>query len=88
MTIQVHIITHIPPGSGGCWNIFSREYEKIINRFELTVAAQFYGHTHDEEMKIYYDSVDNTRPVNVAFIAGSLTPYSQVNPGYNELNFN
>ena len=79
---QVHILSHIPPGGGDCWTIFSREFAKIINRFESTVAAQFYGHTHKDEYKIFYDTVDVNRPVNVAFIAPSLTTYSRLNPGY------
>ena len=49
---KVHIISHIPPGNDGCWAIFSREFAKIINRFESTVTAQFYGHTHREEFKV------------------------------------
>jgi len=79
---QVHILSHIPPGNGDCWTIFSREFARIINRFESTVAAQFYGHTHKDEYKIFYDTVDVSRPVNVAFIAPSLTTYSKLNPGY------
>lgn len=46
------------------------------------MAAQFYGHTHKDEYKIFYDTVDVARPVNVAFIAPSLTTYSKLNPGY------
>ena len=76
----MHILAHIPPGNLDCWHIFSREFNKIINRFESTVAAQFYGHTHKEEYKIFYD--DLGRPVNVGFVAGSLTTYSDINPGY------
>ncbi|KAI9559024.1 hypothetical protein GHT06_015813 [Daphnia sinensis] len=79
---KVHILSHIPPGNGDCWTIFSREFSKIINRFESTVAAQFYGHTHKDEYKVFYDTVEVTRPVNVAFIAPSLTTYSKLNPGY------
>ena len=79
---KVHIIAHIPPGGNDCWAIYSREFAKIINRFESTVAAQFYGHSHNEEFKIFYDSVNTSRPVNVAFIAGSLTTYSDLNPSY------
>lgn len=44
--------------------------------------AQFYGHTHTEEFKVLYDPVDPTRPTNVAFIAGSLSSYTKLNPSY------
>ena len=75
-------MSHIPPGNSDCWTIFSREFAKIINRFESTVAAQFYGHTHNEEYKVFYDAVNPSRAVNVAFVGGSLTTYSDMNPGY------
>ena len=78
---KVHIISHIPPGNDDCWSIFSREFTKIINRFESTVAAQFYGHTHREELRIFHDD-KTARPVNVAFIAGSLTTFINLNPSY------
>ena len=79
---KVHIMSHIPPGNSDCLSVFSREFGKIISRFESTVAAQFYGHTHNEEYKIFYDSANASRPINVAFIAGSLTSYSDLNPSY------
>lgn len=79
---KVHILSHIPPGDYDCWSIWSREFAKLINRFESTVAAQFYGHTHWEEYKVFYDAVDISRPVNVAFVGGSLTSYVNLNPSY------
>lgn len=79
---KVHILSHIPPGNKDCESVFSREFAKIINRFESTVTAQFYGHTHNEEYKVFYDSVDDTRAINVAFVGGSLTTYSYLNPSY------
>ncbi|XP_032779473.2 sphingomyelin phosphodiesterase [Daphnia magna] len=78
---KVHILSHIPPGNLDCWTIFSREFAKIINRFESTVAAQFYGHTHNDEYKIFYDLQELNRPINIAFVAPSLTTSSD-NPGY------
>ena len=76
-------MSHIPPGNSDCWTIFSREYTKLTNRYESTIAAQFFGHTHNEELKIFYDGEGpSARPTNVAFIGGSLTTYSDTNPGY------
>lgn len=72
--------SYIPPWNSDCWTIFSREFNKILNRFESTVTAQFYGHTHNDEYKIFYD--DTGRPYSVALIAGSLTTYNYRNPGY------
>ena len=41
---------------------------------------QFYGHTHTDEFQIFYD--DNNYPVNVAYVAPSVTPYHGLNPSY------
>ena len=85
---QVHIMSHIPPGNNDCLSVWSREFAKIIARFEATVAAQFYSHTHNEEFKVFYDTPTametffgnlfgsrTTRAVGVAFIGGSLSPF-------------
>jgi len=79
---KVHIMSHIAPGGPDCMSVFSREYNKIINRFESTVTAQFFGHTHTDEFKIFYDTEEPTRPTNVAFIGPSVTTYLHLNPGY------
>lgn len=80
---KVHIISHIPPGNDDCWTIFSREYAKLIFRYESTVAAQFFGHTHKEQFKISYDVEGvEANPINVAFVGGSITTYSNLNPSY------
>ena len=50
--------------------------------FEATLAGQFYGHTHKDEFKIFYDSEDSSRAINVAWIGSSLSTYGDVNPGY------
>ena len=52
------------------------------------MTAQFYGHTHKEEFKVYYDAEDSSRPVNVAFIAGSLTSFTDLNPSYRVYTIN
>lgn len=59
---QVHIIGHIPPGSGDCLTPWSWNYYKIINRYESTVTAQFFAHTHLDEFEIFYDEKTRKRP--------------------------
>ncbi|KAK2703000.1 hypothetical protein QYM36_018450, partial [Artemia franciscana] len=79
---KVYIISHIVPGKGDCWQIYTRELNKVVNRFEDTLAGQFYGHTHSDEFKIFYDTEDPSRAINVAWIGPSLTSYVDINPGY------
>jgi sphingomyelin phosphodiesterase len=77
---KVHIIGHIDPSK--CLESWSKNYYRIINRYESTIAGQFFGHTHKDEIKIYYDLNNKTRPVSVAYLAGSVTTASYLNPSY------
>jgi sphingomyelin phosphodiesterase len=61
---------------------WSRAYYEIVNRYENTIAAQFFGHTHFDQFKIYYDLVNTSRAVNIAYITPSVTTYSDLNPAY------
>jgi sphingomyelin phosphodiesterase len=62
------------------WSVFG--LSQVINRYEKTVAAQFYGHTHFDEFSLFYDEEVPSRPVGVAYIGPSVTPYYDLNPGY------
>ncbi|PSN40825.1 hypothetical protein C0J52_15302 [Blattella germanica] len=79
---KVHIIGHIPPGHSDCLKVWSRNYYHIINRYESTIAAQFFGHTHFDEFELFYDRNDLSRVINIAYIGPSVTPYTDLNPGY------
>ncbi|XP_064297738.1 sphingomyelin phosphodiesterase [Phalacrocorax carbo] len=77
---KVHIIGHIPPAH--CLRSWSWNYYRIVSRFEGTIAAQFFGHTHVDEFEMFYDEETLTRPVSIAFVAPSVTTYINLNPGY------
>jgi len=79
---KVHIIGHIPPGHSDCLAVWSKNYYKIISRYESTITAQFFGHTHFDEMELFYSLEDPWRPSSIAYVAPSVTPYYDVNPGY------
>ncbi|XP_035706324.1 sphingomyelin phosphodiesterase isoform X3 [Folsomia candida] len=79
---KVHIIGHIPPGHADCMATWSTNYYDIISRYEGTVAAQFFGHTHYDEMEIFYPKEDPYRAASIAYIGPSVTPYFNLNPGY------
>lgn len=52
---KVHIIGHIAPGSEDCVRVWSQNYYEIIGRYEHTVMAQFFGHEHSDQFKVFYD---------------------------------
>ncbi|OAD57535.1 Sphingomyelin phosphodiesterase [Eufriesea mexicana] len=79
---KVHIIGHIPPGHSDCLKVWSRNYYQIINRYESTITAQFFGHTHYDEFQLFYDVADLGRAVSIAYVGPSVTPYTDLNPGY------
>ncbi|EDO31208.1 predicted protein, partial [Nematostella vectensis] len=79
---KVHIIGHIPPGSSDCLKAFSWNYYSIINRYQSTVTAQFFGHTHSDEFEVFYDEKTRRIPISFAFLGPSVTPYQFHNPGY------
>ncbi|XP_076061027.1 sphingomyelin phosphodiesterase-like isoform X3 [Oratosquilla oratoria] len=79
---KVHVLGHIPPGHHDCLKVWSHNYYTIINRFENTITAQFFGHTHFDEYEIFYDEYQRQRVTNIAYIGPSVTSYYGLNPGY------
>lgn len=91
---KVAIIGHIPPGTNDCLQVWSSNYYRIVNRFEYTIIGQFFGHTHQDEFELFYDTSNNDaghnthvpfstlRATSVAYIAPSTTTFGGVNPGY------
>ncbi|KAK7091157.1 sphingomyelin phosphodiesterase-like [Littorina saxatilis] len=79
---KVHIIGHIPPGIDDCLEMWSRNFYKIVDRYESTISGQFFGHTHHDHFQVFYDLQTLKRPTNVAYISPSVTPFSNLNMGY------
>ncbi|GMS92183.1 hypothetical protein PENTCL1PPCAC_14358, partial [Pristionchus entomophagus] len=80
---KVHIISHIPAGLDVCLKGWSHNFYEIVNRFESTIAAQFFGHTHLDHFEVYYaDSNSAGRATHMNFIAPSITTANYVNPSY------
>jgi sphingomyelin phosphodiesterase len=96
---QVMLIGHQPPGDSGCNQAFSWALFDIVNRFESTIVAQFYGHTHHDSFRVFFDPPSSPsssssppstssslspspRATNIAYVSPSLTPYTDMNPGY------
>jgi len=77
---KAYLIGHIPPGD--CLPEFGWNLYAIVNRYESSIAGTFWGHTHRDELQIFYDTTNITRAISVAYIGPSLTPYGDNNPGY------
>jgi len=76
----VHIVGHVSPGDPSCRPDWSHQYSRIVHRFASTIGAQFFSHTHLDEFQV---AVDGTgRAVSTVYIAPSLSPWTNLNPGY------
>ncbi|KAF7730158.1 hypothetical protein EC973_002766 [Apophysomyces ossiformis] len=82
---RVWIIGHIAPGDITCFHDYSNYYYQIIDRYAPhVIASQFFGHTHKDELEIFY-SKGNQRAIDaisVGYIAPSITPFQNINPGF------
>ncbi len=78
----VYILGHIPPGRKDVSKYWSVAFNTIVNRYEDTIVAQFYGHSHLDEMEIFYEGENRQRATNIAYMCPSITPYHNVNPGF------
>jgi sphingomyelin phosphodiesterase len=76
----VHIIGHIAPDDIQCTATWLHVYVGILKRYEATIKGQFFGHTHFDEVRVYYD--EKKAPVGVGYLGASVTPFEHVNPSY------
>ncbi|KAI1724453.1 calcineurin-like phosphoesterase domain-containing protein [Ditylenchus destructor] len=84
MNQSAHIMAHIPPGDVECLEGWSRNYYRIVNRFEKTIKAQFFGHVHTDAFTVFYENMDDfhSRPTSVLYMAPSVTTFEHLNPAY------
>ncbi|KAI0106474.1 Metallo-dependent phosphatase-like protein [Nemania sp. FL0031] len=76
---RVYIIGHMPPGARDAFHDASNYFDQIVNRYEATIAALFFGHTHLDEFEISYSNYSQRTAENaiaVSYIGPSMTPTS------------
>ncbi|EJU03163.1 sphingomyelin phosphodiesterase [Dacryopinax primogenitus] len=81
---RVWIITHIPPGVPDCFRSWSEVHHQIVQRYWRTIVGVFSGHTHRDEIKLFYanDTKTISSAIGVNWIGPSVTPFTQLNPGW------
>lgn len=75
------IFAHIPSSDQFCHTEWARHYNIIIERFGNVIRGQFFGHTHFDQFQYYRGFFDNI-PFGAAFIAPSMTTYTNLNPSF------
>ncbi len=79
---KVHIVGHVPPDNRECTQAWLYNFLAIVERFKDTIVAQFYGHTHADEFRVFHSNKNFSDPIGFGFIAPSLTTYHVFNPAY------
>ncbi|KAH8896938.1 calcineurin-like phosphoesterase [Thozetella sp. PMI_491] len=76
---RVWILGHMPMGRSDAFHDASYYFDLIIQRFDATIGAVFYGHTHKDEFEIAYSDYTNqdaSTATMMSYIAPALTPTS------------
>ncbi|XP_074602649.1 sphingomyelin phosphodiesterase-like [Brevipalpus obovatus] len=84
----VHIYGHVAPDHRECTQAWLHNFLRILERYGHLVKAQFYGHTHRDEFRVYYSLDNPAKPIGFGIINPALTSYSQTNPAYRIFKFN
>eukprot|EP01133_Synstelium_polycarpum_P013615 gene13615-16022_t len=79
---KVYIIGHIPTGISDCIDIWAQQFYQIVDRYEDTIVSIFYGHTHHDSIGLYHAVDGSGRPTAVAYVAPSVTTFTDQNPSY------
>ncbi|XP_027205586.2 sphingomyelin phosphodiesterase-like isoform X2 [Dermatophagoides pteronyssinus] len=80
----VYLVGHIAPDEDECFTHWVITYRDIIERYKNIIRGQFFGHTHLDEIRLYYSNqpLNNPEPIGVAYLAPSVTTYLNVMPSF------
>jgi len=76
---RAYIIGHMPFGVNDALHDGSNYLDQIVNRYDATIAAMFFGHTHKDEFEITYSDYTHQTAANarvMSYISPALTPTS------------
>ncbi|KAL3951785.1 hypothetical protein ACCO45_013502 [Purpureocillium lilacinum] len=76
---SVYILGHMPPGEHDCLPDQSNYLDQVFLRYQDTIKAMFFGHTHVDHFEVSYADYAQRRAANaavVSYICPSLTPTS------------
>ncbi|UKZ74533.1 hypothetical protein TrVFT333_002203 [Trichoderma virens FT-333] len=76
---RVYIIGHMPMGGSDAFHDASNYFDQVINRYQSTIAAMFFGHTHLDQFEISYSDYQAQtaeNAVSISYIAPSMAPLS------------
>lgn len=82
----VYIAGHIVPDAEECATHWVQTYNDIIEKYADIIKGQFFGHTHMDELRLYYAARNSSKAVGVAYVTPSVTTFCDVNPAFRLYN--
>jgi hypothetical protein len=73
------IIGHSSPADW--YEVFSSTFNGYLAQYNASILNLFFGHTHHNQVQLYHTTTTQV-PHTVGYIGGSITPYTNVNPGF------
>jgi sphingomyelin phosphodiesterase len=81
---KVILIGHTRPWD---WKFnYTQRYNELVIKYSNLILNQFYGHSHTAEISLFNDHQGN--PINTAYIGGSVTTFTNLNPGFRLYTYN
>eukprot|EP01133_Synstelium_polycarpum_P007514 gene7514-8792_t len=86
---KVIIIGHIPCTlKSASIDYWCEIYQSTVERFTDIISAQFYGHTHYDQLVVFSDVATHTKPTGMNYVAPSMTTYQDHEPGFRIYEYN
>lgn len=74
------MLGHLTPNN--CQHQFGQRYRALMERFQHIVRFGLQGHTHRESFQVTKSISDNTKSIGINSIAGSVSPFTEMNPSF------
>eukprot|EP01102_Stenamoeba_stenopodia_P022256 TRINITY_DN9203_c0_g1_i1.p1 TRINITY_DN9203_c0_g1~~TRINITY_DN9203_c0_g1_i1.p1 ORF type:complete len:593 (+),score=86.69 TRINITY_DN9203_c0_g1_i1:1782-3560(+) len=87
---KVIIIGHAPTQS---WSdTYSWPFNALVSEYSDVIIDQFYGHHHISSVQVHFNneslSTSSPQAVSTAYVVGSVTTFTQLNPGFRVYSYN
>lgn len=82
----VYIAGHIVPDTEECATHWVQTYNDIVEKYAPIIKGQFFGHTHMDELRLYYSASNSSKAIGLAYVTPSVTTFCDVNPAFRLYN--
>lgn len=78
----VYVVGHIAPDTEECTTNWVIAYNQILVKYANIIKGQFFGHSHFDEIRLYYNPQNMSQIPGMAYLAPSITTFCDVNPAF------